>query len=217
MNAFRNITRPKLKNKGGLTRLLIADVKDVVNTEIRVVRGTGYVNEPIILKENKNWIEVDFTPKSLKMQESTNKQFNSSLFPLEITWRQAKDEPWKLDQFRRMEKTRWIALVQNNNEEWMIVGTPTEPAVFSWTNRSPGERASSFNGYSLSLMISRNSPIPFYKVFALFYWNSNGELVFDNTFDSTLNAELSATGDLSITGPNSNLYTEVNGNLIYTG
>jgi hypothetical protein len=218
MSSFKSISRPSLNNKGGLTRLLLADVDDVLNDRIRVVRGTGYVNEPIVLKDGVQWLEIEFTPKSLKLEESTKKQFGSSLFPMSLSWRQAKDEAWKLDQLQRMERKRWLALVQSANQEWMLIGTPDEPAVFKWTDRKPGTMGTDYNGYSLELVLSRRAPVPFYKVHAIFYWNSSGQLVFDNTFDPSLTAEMDPlTGDLTISGPNSNLYEEINGILYYTG
>lgn len=216
MGAYQNITRPSLKNRGGLTRLVIADVLDVQNSSIRVVRGEGYVSEPITLKDGASWMEVEVTPGSLVSTESTSKSRGSSLFPMELTWMVGKDSPWKIDQLMRMERSRWIALVKNANQDWIVIGTPQEPAVFEWLRRSQGEKATDFNGYELALKISRREPAAFYRIYATMYVDSNGHLLFDNTFDTTLSASLNAAGEITLIGPNADKYTVEDGHLIYT-
>ena len=187
---------------------MLADVLDVQNSAIRVVRGEGYVSEPITLKDGASWLEMGFTPKSLKFLEQPKRSGGSR--------KVGKDEPWKIDQFMRMERSRWIALVKNANQDWIVIGTPQEPAVFEWVDRTHGDSVTDFNGYEMSLKISRREPAPFYRIYATIYVDENGHLLFDNTFDPTLVATLNAAGEISLSGPNASKYTIEDGHLIYT-
>lgn len=214
MSDFQNIDRPTGKNVGGVVRMLACPVDNLQTTNIRVVRGTGYVNVPILLKDGKQWIEFKHQPRSLKHKETTA----GDLFKDEVRWNLGKDEPVKVDQLTRMRKQRWVVLILNQNNQWIILGTPKEPAVFEWTERDQGDGPTKYNGYKCMFSLTRNVAAPFYRVYATFYINDEGELVFDNTFDPSLSASVNSEGELVLTGPNAGLY-EINeeGYLIYTG
>lgn len=216
MSSFINIYRPTQSNRGGIIRLLIVDSQDIENSTFNTING--YVDEPIRLKESIQWIELFPTPSSIDGTESTTRLLANSLYRYTVKFEIAKDTPEKLNQFRLMEKKRFIVLVQNRNLEWIIIGSPSEPAQFSFNSRNSGKKALDKNALQLEFSATRREPAPFYRVYATFYVNQYGDLMFDNTFDPTLSASINATtSQLTIAGPNSAKYSiNSNGYLIYT-
>jgi hypothetical protein len=214
MSNFSNITRPRGSNVGGVVRILCSPVDNLVSTQIRVQRGTGYVNQPIQLKAGKNWLSIQHQPKSLVYSEKPQGDLHASTLNLNI----GKDTPELVDQLDRMRRQMWVVLVQTQNNEWLIVGTPTEPCKFYWEERKPGKGPLDYNGYNLVFSVSRRIPAPFYRVYATFYIDENGFLVFDNTFDPSLSISLNEEGELSVSGPNQANYTiNADGFIIFTG
>lgn len=214
--AFGNVNRPSHPNRGGMARLLMVDRDDVESSATRIL--DGYTTTPIQLKTGIQWMEVKLPPSVMEGMEKVSRGLANSLFGYELTWPVAKDMPERIDQFYRMEKKRFVALIQNMNGDWILFGTPEEPARFTWANRNQGRKPTDKNHYQLQLNVKRRQPAPFYRIYATFYVDEEGNLHFDNTFDPTLQAALDPdTSELVLTGPNADKYTiDSDGYLIYT-
>lgn len=215
MSQFSNIEKPTIRNAGGANRLLFVDVDNVINESLDD-RG-GYVSQAIQLDDGEEWLEIFPVKNSLNFEEAVSRGLANSMFSSTISGIIAKDEPGRIDQMERMERKRFIALMRNKNDEWIIVGTPDEPARFTYNKRTSGQKATERPQYEFRFSVSRRKAAPFLRTYAVFYWNNAGQLMFDNTFDPTLSASVDANGDLTISGPNAANYMESGGILYFIG
>jgi hypothetical protein len=209
---MQDITRLRETNRGGMQRIYVVEARYVLN----MVHNRA-INEvtSIALATGIDWSTIEFTRESLQLKERTRQRNGSVVKEISLEGVIPKDRGGLGAQLDYMERHKWVVLAMDKNLLIRVIGTQTQPAVFTIESKNSGKKWNDMNAQEVSFkLISRRSAPTFLPV-AQAYINSVGQLVYDNRFTPLLTFSV-VGGNLIAAGPDSNKYSLNNGRLIYT-
>jgi len=135
---MQDILKPDLDlSMGGILKMWFADV-NIVETFPRIENMK--FKSQLTLESPNTWTEFYFTPETGSLDVSFNGNYNiiqvSGFFPQQYSA--------VISRFKAMSAMQFVVVVQDNNDQFYAVGSPDNPAQFTYnfkSQKTPSSRA----------------------------------------------------------------------------
>lgn len=89
------------------------------------------------------WTDIEITHRSGSWVQSVDYMANGTFWKQSLSFTIAKDRPDLVAWFNRHARRQWIAAIQDRNEYWRVIGTPSQPLLIESASASTGRNARS--------------------------------------------------------------------------
>ena len=160
---MNNITRHSVINYGGICSIKLINIDNVLSVNT-VVNDTEY-KMSVTLKTGTDWINIYFTPDTENFNESEKITDNSSYWMQKLEFSIPKDRQPVIKELRNQSFTRLMALIEYDNGDEVVVGTPYNPLI-----KSNKRNISDIGTNLYNILLESKSEFPAY-----FYFDDSGD------------------------------------------
>jgi hypothetical protein len=151
---------PRRENMGGCKKFFYVETSKVIS--MPRVSG-GKVNDLVELQEGAHWHAGYSTYRKLRFSEKMQENDSGKYFLTEITGFYPGNTPEALELFSGLNQLDLMLLVQDNNGNWRLCGSPDSPMGFGYGEDS-GLQAADAAGLSFTFSSEHTGESPFYLV-----------------------------------------------------